>query len=124
MNKIIKIIINIILIILIGLLVLYAILRFTNKIEIYRVQTGSMEDGIHVGDYILISKRSDYKVGDVVTYKINGYHITHRIVKENGNNVITKGDANNVEDKEISKDSILGKVIYKSGFLNFIVNYK
>ena len=34
----------------------------------YRVETGSMEDGIRVGDYILITKQDTYEVGDVVTF--------------------------------------------------------
>ena len=124
MNKIVKIIENIILIIIIVLLGLYAVLRIANKVEIYKVETGSMEDGIHVGDYILILKNTNYKVGDVVTYVIDDYYVTHRIVREDGQKIITKGDANNVEDEEITKDIIVGKVIIKGGLLNIIVNYK
>ena len=123
-NKIIKIIFNVILIIVIVLLVIYALLRFTNKIDIYRVETGSMEKNIHAGDYILVLKDSDYKENDVVTYEIDGYHVTHRIIKIDGDIVTTKGDANNVEDKEISKSMIIGKVMMIGGILNFIINYK
>lgn len=124
MTKIYKKIMNVILIILIVLLSIYALLRFTNRVEIYKVRTGSMEDGIHVGDYILITKRSNYKIGDVVTYKIDNYYITHRIVEINDDKVITKGDANNTEDKAISKSDIIGKVMFKGGLLNFIIKYK
>lgn len=124
MVKIIKKIINIVLIILIAFLSLYVLLRITNKVEIYKVETGSMEDKIFTGDYILILKQSDYEVNDIVTYKSNGFHITHRIIKENGNKVITKGDANNIEDKEISKNEVIGKVIISGGILNFVINYK
>ena len=124
MNKTVKIIFNTILIVLIAILALYAILRFTNKIEILRVQTGSMEDGIHAGDYILIYKNGDYTVDDIVTFEKDGYYITHRIIEENGDKVITKGDANNTEDEEISKKDIVGRVIFSGGILNFVVNYK
>lgn len=124
MNKILKKIVNAILIILIAILSLYALLRITNKVEIYKVETGSMEDNIHTGDYILILKQNDYKKGDIVTYKANGFHITHRIIKESEDTVITKGDANNIEDKEISKDEIIGKVIISGGIINFVINYK
>ena len=54
MAKIAKIIFNVILIIIIILLVIYALLRFTNKVDIYKVETGSMETNIHPGDYIMI----------------------------------------------------------------------
>ena len=124
MIRVCKIIINTILVIMIVVLSIYAILRFTNRVDIYKVQTGSMEDGIHVGDYIFIIRQNDYKVDDVVTYKKDNYHVTHRIIKENGDKVITKGDANNTEDKEISKSDIIGKVIYKGGLLNFVINFK
>ena len=124
MNKVPKLIFDIIFIILIIFLALYFILRFTGTAEIYKVQTGSMEDGIHAGDYILIYKKDNYNIGDVVTYKKDNYHVTHRIVKKNGNKIITKGDANNVEDEGITAKSIVGKVIYSGGFLNFLINYK
>lgn len=124
LNKVLKIIINIILIIIIIILAIYALFRFTNKIEILKVETGSMKDNINVGDYILIYKQNDYKINDIVTYKVEGYYITHRIVEINDDTIITKGDANNVVDGEITKKDIVGKVIIKGNFLNFIVNYK
>ncbi len=124
MDKIFKIIVDIIVILLIVLLAIYFILRICGIVDIYKVKTGSMEDGIHVGDYILIYKKSTYKVGDIVTFEKDGYHVTHRIVKKNGNMVVTKGDANNTEDDEINIDSIIGKVIYTGGILNILINYK
>ena len=75
MVKIINKILNVILIAIIVLLVGYFLLRVTNQIKIYSVKTGSMEDNIHAGDYILILKKSDYKVGDIVTYQENDYFI-------------------------------------------------
>ena len=124
MDKIVRIIFDVIFVVLIAILASYFILRFTETADIYRVQTGSMEDGIHTGDYILIYKKGKYNVGDVVTFRKDGYHVTHRIIKKNGNKVITKGDANNVEDEQINTSRIVGKVIYNGGFLNFLVDYK
>ena len=83
-----------------------------------------MEDAIYAGDYILIYKKNSYNVGDVVTYKKDDYHVTHRIIKKNGKKIITKGDANNAEDEEITTKSIVGEVIYSGGFLNILINYK
>ncbi len=124
MAKIFKIIFNCLLIIIIIVLVGYFVLRCTDKIRIYNVETGSMEDKIHPGDYILLYKKSDYHVGDIVTYRVNDYFITHRIISIDGKKVITKGDANNVEDAEISLGQIEGKAIYWGGILNFIINFK
>ena len=62
MIKALKIIGNIILILIILILSTYIVLRFFKKIDIYRVETGSMEEGIHRGDYLLIVKQSNYEV--------------------------------------------------------------
>lgn len=124
MNKVLKIISNILLTLLIIILSIYVILRFTNKMGIYKVMTGSMETGIHKGDYIFIIKTNNYKKGDIVTYEKDNYYITHRIVKIEGNNIITKGDANNTEDEKISKDNIIGKYLFKNDTINYIIDYK
>ena len=124
MFNILKKVLNIFLIIIIVLLGLYIILRFTNTLEIYEVQTGSMEDGIQVGDYILINKRSNYKVNDVITFERDDGYITHRIVSIEEDKIITKGDANNTEDDAIDKKSVIGKVIIIGGILNILINYK
>ena len=108
MKKAIKVVENCILIFLIILLCIYGGLRFFKKVEIYKVETGSMEENIHRGDYLLIVKQSNYKVGDVVTFQINGEFITHRIIKKEGSKVVTKGDANNVEDDEIDEKAVSG----------------
>ena len=124
MSKIFKIAFDIIFIFFIIILCLYFILRILGIVKIYEVKTGSMEDEIHVGDYILIIKKNNYKVGDIVTYTKEDYYVTHRIVEKNGNKVITKGDANNVADEEISVSNIVGKVIYHGGILNFFIEFK
>ena len=124
MSKIFKKIIDVILVLMIILLVGYFALRITDKIVIYKVETGSMEDKIHAGDYILLLKRKNYKIGDVVTYQTSGYFVTHRIVEINGDKVTTKGDANNLNDDEISINQIEGKAIYWGGILNILINYK
>ena len=124
MAKIFKLLVNIIFVIIIVLLSIYVLLRMTDKIEIYQVKTGSMEEKIHVGDYILIYQKDDYNVGDIVTYTSNEGFITHRIVRKNGSKIITKGDANNSEDKEIIASTIVGETILIGGILNIIINYK
>ena len=83
-----------------------------------------MEDHIHVGDYILIYRKNDYQIGDVVTFKEKDSMITHRIIREENGYFITKGDANNTEDEKISKDKIVGKAILIGGLLNIVINYK
>jgi len=124
MSKVFKIIMDSLLILVIVFLAGYYLLRMTGMINIYKVETGSMEYKIHVNDYILLFKSSKYKMGDIVTYRENDYFITHRIIKIDGDKVITKGDANNMEDVGININQIEGKVVYCGGILNFIINFK
>lgn len=116
--------IDILLVAIIIILVGYFILRAMDKIEIFNIVTGSMEEKIHAGDYIIVTKNGDYKVGDVVTFSRDGYRITHRIVRDEGNYYVTKGDANNAEDDKIEKSSVIGKVIISGGVLNYIIKNK
>ena len=77
----------------------------------FEVSTGSMAPTLNIYDVILVEITKDVKVGDIITYKYENELITHRIMEINGDNIITKGDANNTEDKSITKDAIIGKVI-------------
>ncbi len=124
MGKSLKIVNDVILILIIVILCLYFILRFFNLVMIYKVQTGSMEDNIHAGDYILIVKSDNYKIGDIITFRVDNGFVTHRIISKNGNSFITKGDANNVEDDSINKNKIIGKVILNGGVLNLVIKFK
>lgn len=77
------------------------------------VATGSMSGTIEEGDLIVVRKADEYKVGDVVTFLIDGDKIptTHRIIRISGDKFYTKGDANNAEDpRSVTQDEIVGKV--------------
>lgn len=97
------------------------------------VLTGSMEDSIMINDMIITKDFSDYQVGDVISYKLENseYHIksvTHRIIdkKVESSNVsfVTKGDANNIADKDVVYlDDVIGKVIVVIPNVGNIVNY-
>lgn len=124
---------NIFLDLMIVALILLIIIEITNRNKpinifdyyLFYVKSGSMENTLCVGDYIIIKKSDNYNVGDIVTYKKdNGMYITHRIVSINDDKIITKGDANKVNDPEISREIIIGKLVFKSVFLNFIIKNK
>ena len=89
-------------------------------VRLYKIGSGSMEPYLKVNDLIIIRESDDYKIGNIVTFKNNGEYITHRIVSINGNEVITKGDANNMNDEPITRDKIVGKLIYKFHIFSFI----
>lgn len=89
-------------------------------IRIYKIGSGSMEPYLKVNDVILIKESDDYKTQDIVTYRNENEYITHRIVSINSKEIITKGDANNTYDDPITKDKIVGKLIYKFHIFSFI----
>ena len=79
--------------------------------SIFEVATGSMHGSIEIDDAVLVKIDSDYDVGDIVTYQNEDDFITHRVVSIQLDTIITKGDANNVNDNPIDKDLVLGKVV-------------
>ena len=135
-KKIIKLIVDIISCILIALVALYLVSAVYNKFfnkdgnfligkyYIFQIATGSMEHELVAGDYIVVEKTDNYKVGDIITYREDGYYITHRINQMDENKIITKGDANNSSDSPISKDKIVGKFLFKERILTFLTKYK
>lgn len=96
--------------------------------HVYSVVSGSMEPEIHVGALIVV-KDTDFaslKEKDVITYVLsNGTPCTHRIVRidRGGQYVVTQGDANDVEDSPVYKDSIVGKVVVNVPVLGYIMYY-
>lgn len=136
MNNIIKKIVDVLFYIIVAILIIYALNVVYFKVikkeklprifnyYVFRVVTGSMEDTIKVNDYIIVKKTKNVKVNDIVTFEKDGSFITHRIIKKDGNEIITKGDANNAEDDPITKDMILGKYVRKSKILGFLIKNK
>lgn len=78
------------------------------------VASGSMSPAIKTGELVVIKRNDSYVVDDIVTYESNGIYITHRIISVTRTGYITKGDANNIPDGEISASRVCGRVIYHS----------
>lgn len=79
----------------------------------FEVATGSMSGTIEIGDVVIVQITKDVNQGEVIVYKDGDNFITHRLVEKDGNHLVAKGDANNSEDKPITEDQILGRVIYR-----------
>lgn len=77
----------------------------------FEVITGSMSGTIEKNDIIIVKITKDVKKGDIISFEQDNVIITHRIIEEENNNLVTKGDSNNSEDKPISKDDVIGKVV-------------
>ena len=81
--------------------------------RIYRVISGSMQPALQIGDVIIVKKSNNYYERDIITYSNGLTTITHRIIAINNDEVITKGDANEVDDKPINKEQIIGKFFFR-----------
>lgn len=126
-NKILKIIKNIIInliIIMLGIIAMAAIwisiqLNVKNKeyinifgYSMFRTATGSMSPTIQIGDIVFVKIGEEAKEEDIITYKKDNEFITHRIIKIDGEAIIAKGDNNNTEDEAITKEAIIGRVVF------------
>ncbi len=110
-----------VLILLIGVLCFYAMMSNTkNTGQVLPmifgkgcavVMTGSMEPTLPVDAMIFVDETRDYEVGDIVVIQDYYNLVVHRIVSINGNEVTTKGDANNVEDEPTLISEIRGEVV-------------
>ena len=79
----------------------------------FEVVSGSMSPTINTYDLVIIKVDKDVQNNDIVTFYKDNSFITHRVIDyRDDNNILTKGDANNTTDKEITKDMIIGKVVY------------
>lgn len=77
----------------------------------FEVATGSMYPTIKVGDVVIVELTNQVEQDEIIVYKEEKSIITHRLIGKNDDKLITRGDANNSEDKPISEDMVLGKVI-------------
>ena len=78
----------------------------------FEILTGSMEDEISIDDYVFVKLTDNVKEDDIISYKNGDDVVTHRIVKIDDKEIITRGDANNIDDDPISKDQVIGKVVH------------
>ena len=85
------------------------------------ITSGSMWPSLKKGDLILIKgveDKSEIKVGDIIIYQNPpsagsgqvGFTI-HRVVEINEDSIVTKGDANNVNDAPVRYEEIIGKTV-------------
>lgn len=95
------------------------------------IVSGSMEPTIKKGDAILVKDvpEEEIKVNDIISFttEVNQTNVTHRIVNVEEDDGVkkytTKGDNNNVEDKEkITYQQIEGKYQFKINQFGIVIN--
>ena len=90
------------------------------------VLSGSMEPTIPVGSLVCVDTKTDVSElenGDVITYRIgNGTFVTHRLLRRDEENrqLITRGDANEMEDAPVEYAQLYGRVKFHIPFMGFV----
>ena len=94
----------------------------------YIVLSGSMEPEIHTGAVAIVNtKDTEVETGDIVTYRLpktDGSEslVIHRIIGEDEDGYITKGDANDVEDMtRVKKEQIVGTCMFSIPMLGYLL---
>lgn len=86
------------------------------------VLSGSMEPALGVDDVIIVRECENYNKNDIVVYDSGRELIVHRIIDQDGDTFVTKGDANNVSDEPIHRDAIKGKVVFSIANIGVVIN--
>ena len=85
------------------------------------VLSGSMEPELSEGDLLVVVEKDAYYEREVVVFQDGRTLVTHRIIRIEGGEILTMGDANNSPDSPITKEQIKGKVILSIPFLGYLV---
>ena len=122
MAKVISFILNTLLTIITIVIIIGAYYMYQVKIQkkdyanlfgysLFEVATGSMSPTIEVGDVVITKLTKEVNENDIIVYMDGKNIITHRLIEKNGDKIITRGDANNSEDKPIEEKMIIGEVV-------------
>ena len=87
------------------------------------VLSGSMEPELSVGDLLWVVPCETYAVDQIVVYQDGRTLVVHRILRFEGDNVVTMGDANNSEDDPIPLTAIKGKVVFALPLVGYVVSF-
>ena len=87
------------------------------------VLSGSMEPTLSINDLVIVHEQSDYQIDDIVVYQSESILVIHEIVSIDGKEVITKGEANEVEDDPISVSDIKGKAVFHIPFVGALIRF-
>ncbi len=123
LKKIVKVVVSVFTCILLLLLALViygkVVVTFGNKTfpnyfgyTFFEVASGSMEPTLKINDVIIVKIGSnDLNKKDIIAFNSENAIITHRILFIDGKIITVKGDNNDVVDKPIVKDQVIGKVV-------------
>ena len=89
------------------------------------VLSDSMVPTIKKDDFVIMKKPGEINIDDIVSYKEteSNMEVLHRVVKINDDEITTRGDANNTDDKPINKGQITGIYVGKMEYMGKVINF-
>ena len=78
------------------------------------ITSGSMWPVLKKGDLIFIkgvNDKEEIQLDDVIVFKNEKGFTIHRVTKLNEDTLVTKGDANNVSDKPVKYEDVIGELL-------------
>ncbi len=92
-----------------------------SPLKILSIVSGSMSPSMPVGTAVFVREAPEYRVNDVVTYRLNNKFVTHRVVYANNDYYLTQGDANkNLDKLPVNRDQISGKVVFFLPYVGYL----
>ena len=92
----------------------------------YVVLSGSMSPVIRTGALAYVNTKADPDslcAGEIAAFRLGDNTVSHRIVREEGDAFVTKGDANSCEDEfRVKKTDIVGKTVYSIPLLGYVLD--
>ncbi len=109
-----------------GLLwIFFAPIQSGGKVAYVIISGNSMEPNYHLGDLVVARERSSYQIGDIVVYRHPEQgHVFHRIIDQEEERFILKGDNNSWNDfHHPYQDEIVGKLWLHVPFGGSIIGF-
>ncbi len=85
------------------------------------VLSGSMEPELSVNDLIIVKGTDSFYIGQIVVYQDGNSLTVHRIIKIDGEDIVTQGDANNTADDPIRAEDIKGEMLLSVPYVGVII---
>ena len=118
MKKFLKILKEIVIYLLIVAALIYGLPKFLaysldTEYPMASITSSSMWPALKQGDLVLIKgvDKQELAIDDIVVYSNENGFTIHRIVKLDENSLVTRGDANNVNDNPIKYEQVIGRVV-------------
>ena len=110
--------------------ILCSTIGYLLNVKLFVVTSNSMQPTFSYGDVLLAVSQEHYYLNDMISYKINGVVVTHRVksiyTTYDGQSEFvkyqTKGDANKSADRAvIPEHMVIGKIIYILPLIGYLI---